>query len=67
LAIFSFFEASFSNLYKRKEFLIFFPKTFVATLQKFTPQNNHCSKPWFSGLGSHSGNGISNAISDQVP
>ncbi len=67
LAIFSFFEASFSNLHKRKEYWIFFPNKFLATLRKPTPKINHWPKPLFSGLGYHSDNGTSNAISDQVP
>jgi hypothetical protein len=39
LTIFSLFEASFSNLHKRKN-IRFFPKKIVAMLQKFTPKNN---------------------------
>jgi len=48
------FEASFSNLHKRKEYLIFFPNKFLATLQKLTPKINHWPKPLFSGSGYHS-------------
>jgi hypothetical protein len=65
--IFSFFEASFSNLHKRKEFLIFFPKNILSQSAKIAPKINHWPKPLFSGLGYHSDNGTSNAISDQVP
>ncbi len=56
LAIFSFFEASFSNLHKIKEYSIFFPKKSVGTLRKFTPKINDWPKPLFSGLGYHSDN-----------
>jgi hypothetical protein len=36
-------------------------------LQKFAPKINHWPKQLFSGLGYHSDNGTTNAISDQVP